>query len=202
MGFNLPLNSARSAVSKMITTADDLHISVPIISAFIGAIILFFGRKLFWLCVAALGFAAGMQLAGHFVHQPSALLQITFAVLLGFIGALLALFLQKIAIGLVGFIAGGRLAVGLIATFLVQYASQSWLAFLVGGIIGAILLLLIFDWTLIFISSLIGAHLITQAIILPQAGHALLFTGLVICGVIVQAITFRRTAPPRPPAGK
>jgi hypothetical protein len=166
--------------------------SVPVISALIGAVILFFGRKLFWLCVAALGFAAGVQLAAHVVHEPSALLQLTFALLLGFIGALLALFLQKIAVGLAGFIAGGRFAIGLVATFWVQYTAHYWLTFLIGGILGALLLLLLFDWALIFISSLIGAHLITEALTLPQTGHVLLFTGLVLCGVIVQAMTFRR----------
>jgi hypothetical protein len=169
------------------------HLSVPIISACIGAIILFFGRKLFWLCVAALGFAAGVQLAAHVVYEPSVLLQLTLAVLLGFIGALLALFLQKFAVALAGFVAGGKLAVGLVATFLVQYNAHYWLIFLIGGILGALLLLLLFDWALIFVSSLIGAHLITEAITLPQTGHALLFTGLVLCGVIVQAMTFRRT---------
>jgi hypothetical protein len=173
------------------------NLSIPLISALIGAVILLFGRKLFWLCVAALGFAAGVELAGVVVHEPSALLQLTFAILLGFIGALLALFLQKLAVGVAGFIAGGRLAVGLVATFVVQYAAHYWLTFLLGGIIGAILMLLLFDWALIFISSLIGAHLVAQAITLPQTGHALFFTGLVICGVIVQAMTFRRAAPPR-----
>jgi Domain of unknown function (DUF4203) len=168
------------------------NLSIPLIGAFIGAVILFFGRKLFWLCVAALGFAAGMQLAGSVVHEPSALLQLTFAILLGFLGALLALFLQKLAVGLAGFIAGGRLAVGLVATFMVQYAAHYWLTFLIGGIIGALLLLLLFDWALILVSSLIGAHLITAAITLPQTGHALLFVGLVICGIIVQTMTFRR----------
>src|SRR5207247_7055902 len=51
---------------------------------------------LFWLCVAAIGFAAGVTLASHIVSEPTALLQLTFAILLGFIGALLALFLQKL----------------------------------------------------------------------------------------------------------
>ena len=35
--------------------------SIPIISAAIGAAILLFGRKLFWLFVAALGFALGLE---------------------------------------------------------------------------------------------------------------------------------------------
>lgn len=157
-----------------------------------GAVILFFGRKLFWLCVAAIGFAAGVELAPYVVHEPTSLLQLTFAVLLGFIGALLALFLQKIAIGVAGFVAGGRLAVGLVATFFVQYAAHFWLTFLIGGIFGALLLLALFDWAVIFISSLIGAHLISSAVALPETGHALLFAALVIFGMVAQAMTFRR----------
>src|SRR5437762_7503406 len=114
-----------------------MNASIPILSVVIGAVVLLFGRKLFWLCVAAIGFAAGVTLASHLVSEPTALLQLTFAILLGFIGALLALFLQKLAIGLAGFVAGGRLAVGLVATFLAQYASYYWLTFIIGGLIGA-----------------------------------------------------------------
>jgi len=95
-----------------------MNASIPILSVVIGAVVLLFGRKLFWLCVAAIGFAAGVTLASHLVSEPTPLLQLTFAILLGFIGALLALFLQKLAIGLAGFLAGGRLAVGLVATFM------------------------------------------------------------------------------------
>src|SRR5438046_2702052 len=64
-----------------------MNASIPILSAVIGAVVLLFGRKLFWLCVAAIGFAAGVTLASHIVSEPSALLQLTFAILLGFIGA-------------------------------------------------------------------------------------------------------------------
>ena len=87
-----------------------MNFSVTIIGALIGAVVLLFGRKLFWLCVAAIGFAAGVELAPHLVHEPSALLSLTIALLLGIIGALLAVFLQKIAIGVLGFLAGGKLA--------------------------------------------------------------------------------------------
>jgi Domain of unknown function (DUF4203) len=174
------------------------NLSVPLVSAVVGAIILFFGRKLFWLCVAAIGFAAGIELAPYLVHQPAPILQLTFAVLLGFIGALLALFLQKIAIGLAGFLAGGRLAVGLLATFFIQYAAHYWLVFVIGGIIGALALLALFDWAVIFISSIIGAHLISNAIALPQTGRVLLFAALVLCGIITQAAMFRRAAAPPP----
>src|SRR5947208_9795577 len=73
-----------------------MNASIPALSVVIGAVGLLFGRKLFWLCVAAIGFAAGVTLASHLVSEPTPLLQLTFAILLGFIGALLALFLQKL----------------------------------------------------------------------------------------------------------
>src|SRR5439155_26242838 len=104
-------------------------------------------------------------------NEPTAWVQLTFAILLGFIVALLALFLQKLAIGLAGFVAGGRLAVGLVATFLVQYVSHYWLTFIIGGLSGTVLLLMLFDWALIFVSSLIVAHLITNAISVLPTGE-------------------------------
>ncbi|PYK68618.1 MAG: hypothetical protein DME45_06495 [Verrucomicrobia bacterium] len=169
-----------------------MNLSVPILGAAIGVVVLLLGRKLFWLCVAAIGFAAGVTLTSHIVSDPTPLLQLTFAILLGFIGALLALFLQKLAIGLVGFIAGGRFAVGLVAMFVAQYASHYWLIFIIGGLIGTVLLLMLFDWALIFVSSLIGAHLITSAISLPPTGEILLFSALVLFGVLVQAASMRK----------
>src|SRR5256885_14186502 len=130
-----------------------MNASIPILSAVIGAVVLLFGRKLFWLCVAAIGFAAGVTLASHLVSEPTALVQLTFAILLGFIGALLALFLQKLAIGLTGFVAGGRLAVGLVAAFLVQYASHYWLTFIIGGLVGALLVAMLLAWGVLVVSA-------------------------------------------------
>src|SRR6266542_5136965 len=109
-----------------------MHFSVAIVGALIGIVILLFGRKLFWLCVAAIGFAAGVELAPHLVQDPSALLSLTIALLLGIIGALLALFLQKIAIAVLGFLAGGKLAGAIAAAFFVQYAQHSTVIFLAG----------------------------------------------------------------------
>ncbi len=172
-----------------------MNASVPIVSALIGVVVLFFGRKLFWLCVAALGFAAGIELAPHLVHEPSPLLQLTIALVLGFVGALLATLLQKLAVGVVGFAAGGRLAVELAGAFFVNHAHYYWLTLVIGGVIGAILFLSLFDWALIFISSLIGAYLILRAITLPPTGETIVFITLTVLGVIVQAGMLRRNRP-------
>ena len=170
-----------------------MQFSVPIVGALLGVVILFFGRKLFWLCVAAIGFAAGVEIAPHIAHEPSALLQLTIALVLGLIGALLAVFLQKIAIAVLGFLAGGKLAGAIAAAFFVHYAQSSAIIFVIGGIIGAILLLVLFDWALIVVSSLIGAHLIVyqSAIVLPQSGSIIVFIGLAVIGILVQAASLR-----------
>jgi uncharacterized membrane protein YeaQ/YmgE (transglycosylase-associated protein family) len=172
-----------------------MQFSVPIVGALIGAVILFFCRKLFWLCVAAVGFAAGVEIAPHLVQEPSPLLALTVALVLGLIGALLALFLQKIAIAVLGFLAGGKLAGAIAAAFFVQYAEHSTIIFVIGGIIGAVLLLVLFDWALIAVSSLIGAHLIVyqSAIVLPQSGSIIVFIGLAVIGILVQAASLRRS---------
>jgi Domain of unknown function (DUF4203) len=180
-------------MSLAYTSLLPLEISAPIIGALIGAVILLFGRRLFWLCVAAVGFAAGVELAPHLVHEPSPLLALTFALVLGFVGALLALFLQKIAIAVVGFLSGGKLALAVAAAFVGNAAQYYWLTFLIGGIIGAVLLIALFDWALIFISSIVGAYLIESVIKLPPTGTTILFVALVIIGVLVQAGGFRRT---------
>jgi hypothetical protein len=60
-------------------------------------------------------------------------------------------------------------------------------------VVGALLLLLLFDWALIILSSVVGAHLIQTAVVLPATGNAILFVALVLIGVVVQAGALRRT---------
>ncbi len=176
------------------TTFQSMSSSTAIVGILIGVVILFFGRKLFWLCVAAVGFALGAEIAPQLVNEPSSLLALLVALAFGVLGALLALFLQKIAIGVLGFLAGGKLASAIAAAFFVHYAQYSTIIFVIGGIIGAILLLALFGWALIVVSSFIGAYLIQNAIVLPPTGSTLVFIGLAIVGIFVQAASFRRSA--------
>src|SRR4249919_1807242 len=118
-----------------------MHSSVTIVGVIIGIVILFFGRKLFWLCVAAVGFAVGVQIAPLLVNQASSLLALVIALVFGILGVLLALFIQKIAIAVLGFLAGGKLATAIAAAFFVQYAQYTTIIFVIGGFIGAILML-------------------------------------------------------------
>ena len=144
--------------------------------------------------MAAVGFAVGVEIAPLLVNESSSLLALLIALVLGVFGALLALFLRKLRLLYLGFFAGGKLATAIAAAFFVHYAQYSTIIFVIGGIIGAILLLAVFGWALIVVSSFIGAYLIQSAIVLPPTGSTLVFIGLAIVGIFVQAASFRRSA--------
>ena len=170
-----------------------LDSSVPILGIVVGAAILLFGRKLFWLFVAALGFAVGIEIAAYFMRDPPIWLTLLAALGLGVLGAVLAILLQKFAVALAGFIAGGRFAWALSAAFFAEHAHYRGITFVIGGILGALLLLALFDWVLILLSSVEGAHLIGKGIPLPEKGAVILFVVLTVIGVIVQGSMLRRS---------
>jgi hypothetical protein len=169
-----------------------MHQPIPIISIIIGALILLFGRRLFWLFVAAVGFWIGFEATPYLMHNPPPWLALAIALGLGLLGALLAFILQKIAIAIAGFLVGGHVALSLTATFVNAHSNYSGMAFLIGGILGAILLLVLFDWALIVFSAIAGAELIVSHLHLPQTGTTVLLLGLTILGIIVQAALFAR----------
>ncbi len=168
---------------------------MSIIRLLLGVSLLTLGRKLFWLFVAAIGFEAGFLLADRLFSRESLLTLIT-AILVGLAGALLAVFLQKAAIWLGGFLAGGYFAVTLLETLgarPLQFELFSIIIFLAGGVIGVILIAFLFDWALIILSSLAGAALITRVVApaSPPTG-TLLFVILFVVGVVIQAVLMRR----------
>jgi hypothetical protein len=170
----------------------NLQHPVPIISILIGALVLLFGRRLFWLFVAAIGFWIGFQLTPYLMQHPPEWLTLVVAIVLGIVGAVLALVLQKVAIAIGGFFVGGRIATALMAAFVSGHVRDHGIAFIIGGIIGAILLLVLFDWALIVFSAIAGADLITSNLHVPPKGAAIIFIALAIFGIFVQAAMFSR----------
>ena len=155
--------------------------------ALAGLILLALGRKLFWLFVACVGFSLGFFYAESFWNVQSPLIGLAIAVLMGLVGALLAVFLQGVAIALSGFAAGGFITMYLLELLGLGGTRLPWLPYVVGGILGAVALLLIFNWALIFLSSLLGAGLIVQAVELGSQAETVLFIALAIAGILFQA---------------
>ena len=161
-----------------------------LINVILGGALLVAGRKLFWLFVGALGFITGMQLATSFWHGPEGLVIIA-ALVVGLIFAGLAVFLQAFAIGIAGFLAGGYTLSMLAGMFGLQTIALNWIIYIVGGIIGVLLVSFLFDWAVITLSSLAGASLVVQAFFSERAAGGLIFFILFIAGVIIQGSTLR-----------
>jgi hypothetical protein len=115
------------------------------------------------------------------------------AILTGITGAVLAVFFQKIAVGLAGFAAGGYIGINLLRLLGFNLGQIIWLPYLIGGVVGAVLLYLIFDWALIFVSSLSGASLIIQAVNFNPRLELGMFIALVILGIIIQTMLYQKS---------
>ena len=164
---------------------------LSIISLILGVALLVAGRKLFWLFVGAAGFVTGLQLATQFWQGPE-LLAIVIGLVVGVIFALLAIFLQRIAIAIAGFFAGGYILTALALMLGLDTGALVWIIYVIGGIIGVILVSFLFDWAIITLSSLAGASLITQALLLPSGIGGVIFIVLVIVGVVIQGSMMQR----------
>jgi len=159
------------------------------INILIGLILLSAGRKLFWLFVACVGFASGYHYAQQIwaVHSPVLLLILSIAA--GALGAILAIFFQTAAIVIAGFAAGGYIVLTLFDQVARLPAQMVWLPYIIGGIVGAIVLFFVFDWALIVLSTLTGATLIVQMAAFNPWVEIALFLALVIAGMVFQAKT-------------
>jgi len=151
-----------------------------------GILLLILGRKLFWLFVAVVGFLVGITFAPQLLPtQPQSVI-LTVALIAGLLGALLAVLLQKFAVGLAGLAAGGYITYYLLQFTAVNAGQYQWLAILAGAIIGAVLAGSMFDWALILLTSASGAVLISQGINLDTSIAYIILIGLFVVGVIVQ----------------
>jgi len=167
-----------------------------ILDIILGGALLLVGRKLFWLFVGAIGFVIGIQVATRFFHG-SELIAIVAGLVLGIIFAVLAIFLESIAIAIAGFLGGGYILLSITALFGLDKGAVTWIAFIIGGIIGLVLISFLFDWALIIISSLAGASMVVSGFNFGMATGGLIFLILFIAGVLIQGSELRRNGPRR-----
>lgn len=167
---------------------------MPFIRAIVGALSLFLGRQLFWLFVGAAGFMLGFNLALQLLPDQPGFVVLLVGLLAGLLGAVLGVFAQRLALGIAGFIAGGYLLLYL-ANLLGAGADELSTSlvsvlFIVGGILGALLIQFAFDIALILLSSALGATLLAQAVAdfwtLEPALNTVLFVVLLLLGIAVQ----------------
>ncbi len=156
------------------------------------ALILLFGRPLYWALVALLGFVIGFEFAGNLGISDSQLIQGLIAVGVGIVAALLAVAFQWLAFGLVGFLSGCYLVqIALTQYELAGNNNTAWI--IIGGVIGAVIALLLVDWAIIILSSLAGATMIAAEIPVEHQIRLAILAGLAIAGIIFQRTRLTRS---------
>jgi hypothetical protein len=159
---------------------------MAILNVLIGVGLLFFGRRAFWLFVAAAGFLAGLSLANNLLQGPE-WVGLVVGLGIGLLAALFAVLVQRFAIGAAGFLVGGYIALQTLPLFNLEGGWATVLAFMIGGVIGLILVGIFLDWALISLSSLAGAALVVDALSLEAGLGTVVFVILVVVGVVFQA---------------
>ena len=160
--------------------------AVPAITAGLGVLLLVFGRRLFWLAVAALGFGLGMALAHAVLGDRGAAAWIT-GLVLGLAGALLAVFVQRMAVILAGGLLGALAATLLLERYGAVATGVEAGVVVAGAIVGGALALGIFGLALRVVTSAVGAALVTRSLDLVPEWAAVLFAGLWIAGFVAQS---------------
>ena len=161
-----------------------------IVNLLLGIALLTTGRKLYWLFVGVVGFVLGVILSRLFFPSESEFATLAIALVAGVLGAVLTLFLQRPAVITAGFITGGFLLVSAIAPFGIDL--PAWVAFLIGGIAGAVLVAVVFDWALILLSSFFGAYLLINLELIDNQWLTILaFVVLSLVGIGIQFTRMR-----------
>jgi len=165
---------------------------VDTLSIILGLLLLLVGRRVFWIFVAGVGFLAGLQLAPTLLPDQPQLVVLLVAVTLAIVGAILAIVLQRVAVAVAGWFAGGILASRLMVALGWSDPGVVWIASIVGAVVAAIIVSLLFDTALIFLTTFSGAILICDALRLPVSTKWAIGVALVAVGLFVQFLDFRR----------
>jgi hypothetical protein len=165
----------------------------------LGLILVTTGRRLYWFFVGVMGFLVGVVVAPLVFPGQSSATQLVLALVAGFVGASIALFLQSLMVGLAGFVAGGFIVTRILQALAINTTNYGWIPFVIGGVVGAALMAILFDWALVVLSSLAGAILVTQSLSTSLQIQGLVFLVLLLIGIAVQAATRPRES--RMPAG-
>lgn len=163
----------------------------------VGALLLFAGRRLYWVYVGAAGFLIGIDYAPMLFRDGPPWASAVAAIGLGLAFAIIAVFARYAGAALAGFAIGARF--GAVATAALGLQEPHVLAVAI-AVIGGLAAILVYDPALVVLSSLAGAVLVTDGLGLGEGTHGTAWIlGWTVFGVLAQ--TRRTTAPSATAAG-
>jgi len=161
---------------------------MPIARGVMGGILLFLGRELNFLFAAAMAALIGYRLTPILPPQWPWWTDYVFMLALAAIAAAIAIVNERVGYFLSGFLGGSY--------FLVEYYQPGLLTlpllpFLVGGVIGGLIMGIFTEWALMLVTCLFGAYYVTNLFTLSPIAQILVGSGLFIIGALTQAILRR-----------
>ena len=159
-----------------------------VIRGVIAGILLFLGRELNFLFAAAMAGLIGLRLTPLLPPQWPGWSDYAFIGALAILAAAITLINERVGYFLSGFLAGGY--------FLVEYYEPGVLTlpllpFIVGAVIGSLIIGIFTEWALMIVSCLIGAYYVTNLFTLSPTTEILVGSGLFIIGALTQVILMR-----------
>ena len=151
----------------------------------IGAILLFLGRELNFLFAAAMAILWAFRIAPELPATWPGWGVWAFVITVALVAAIIALVNERIGYFLSGFLAG--------SFFLVEYfapgaSTVPILPFIIGGVLGSLVLGLLTEWAMILVSSAIGAAYVLGLFRLNPTAEILVGAGLFVVGALTQVI--------------
>src|SRR6266498_3558471 len=161
---------------------------MTVIRGVIAGVLLFLGRELNFLFAAAMAALIGLRLTPLLPPQWPGWTDYAFMGVLAIIAAAITILNERVGYFLSGFLAGGY--------FLIEYYEPGVLTFpllpfIVGAVIGSIIIGIFTEWALMVVSCLIGAYYVTNLFTLSPTAEILVGSGLFIVGAVTQAILMR-----------
>jgi len=154
----------------------------------IGGIILFLGRELNFLFAGGIAVLIGFRLTPKLPTAWPGWADYAFIIGIALLAAGIVLANERVGYFLSGFLAGGY---ALIEYFEPDVLTLPLLPFIVGGVIGSLIIGLLTEWALIIVSSLIGAIYATTLFRLNPTAETLVAGGLFVIGALTQSLIMR-----------
>jgi hypothetical protein len=156
-----------------------------IVRGVIGGILLFLGHELNFLFAGAMAALLAVRLTPLLPPQWPGWADYAFIIALGVIATVVVLLNERAGYFISGFLAGGLL--------LVEYWAPDmlivpWLPFVIGGVIGSLVIGVFTDWALILVTAAIGAAYLLNLFVLDPTLEILIGAGLFIVGALTQVV--------------
>jgi hypothetical protein len=167
-----------------------------LITILVGITIIILGRKSLWLGVFSASFVFASQTLTYFLFdQPQTTIWIISGVISGII-LIIYLTLEKVMLTVLGALTGGYLAIITFSALNLISMDTYVLKFFVfagGGVIGVLLIKLVFDWAMKVLSALIGAYLVSSILAGQPIFQLVVLAILTIAGVAIHGNTLAKT---------